>query len=142
MKPLRIDVASPVLNEARYIRGCLDSVLAFERPAGLQWNIYVVDGGSTDETKVIAKEYAGRYPKVHVLDNPGRIQSCALNLALKRATGDYFLRLDAHAEYAPDYLLRCIEGALASDADNVGGIISTLPGADTYAASIVQAVTT
>jgi lipopolysaccharide/colanic/teichoic acid biosynthesis glycosyltransferase/glycosyltransferase involved in cell wall biosynthesis len=142
MKPLRIDVAIPVLNEARYIRGCLDSVLAFERPAGLQWNMYVVDGGSTDETKVIAKEYAERYPEVHVLDNPGKIQSCALNLALKRATGDYFLRLDAHARYSPDYLLRCVESALASDAENTGGVVKTLPGADTYAAKVVQAVTT
>src|ERR1035437_4322847 len=142
MKPLRIDVAIPVFNEARYIRGCLDSVLAFEKPAGVERTIYVVDGGSTDETKVIAKEYAERYPEVHVLDNPGRIQSCALNLALKRATGDYFLRLDAHAKYSPDYLLRCIEAALASDAENVGGTVKAFPGADTYAAKAVQAVTT
>jgi glycosyltransferase involved in cell wall biosynthesis len=142
MKLLRIDVAIPVLNEARYIRGCLDSVLAFERPAGLQWKIYVVDGGSTDETKVIAEEYAVRNPEIEVIHNPGRIQSCALNLALKKATGDYFLRLDAHARYSPDYLLRCIEAALASDADNVGGIFRTLPGANTYAAKAVQAVTT
>src|ERR1035437_6597905 len=142
MKPLRIDVAIPVLNEARYIRGCLDSVLVFERPAGLQWNIYVVDGGSTDGTKLIAEEYAARNPEIEVLDNPGRIQSCALNLALQKATGDYVLRLDAHAKYAPNYLLRCIEAALASDADNVGGIFKTQCVADTYAARLVQAITT
>ncbi len=139
---ITIDIVIPVLNEGKYLQACLDSVLAFEKSTNVQTTVYVVDGGSEDQTRAIAAEYAAKHPEIQVLDNPGRIQSCALNMAIQRGTGDYFLRLDAHAKYPPDYLRRCMESAQASGADNVGGIFKTLPGGDTYWARVVQAVTT
>jgi lipopolysaccharide/colanic/teichoic acid biosynthesis glycosyltransferase/glycosyltransferase involved in cell wall biosynthesis len=137
-----IDIAIPVLNEEKHLPGCLNSVLAFEKPLGVRLSIYVVDGGSSDGTKNIAAEYAALHPNIQVLENPGKIQSCALNIVLRRGTGEYVMRLDAHATYAPDYLMLCLKSALESGADNVGGVVKTLPGADTYSASVVQAITT
>jgi lipopolysaccharide/colanic/teichoic acid biosynthesis glycosyltransferase/glycosyltransferase involved in cell wall biosynthesis len=137
-----IDIAIPVLNEEKHLPGCLNSVLAFEKPLGVRLSIYVVDGGSSDDTKNIAAEYAALHPNIQVLENPGKIQSCALNIVLRRGTGEYVMRLDAHATYASDYLALCLKSALESGADNVGGVVKTLPGADTYSASVVQAITT
>jgi glycosyltransferase involved in cell wall biosynthesis len=137
-----IDIIIPVLNEKKFILQCLQSVLAFDRPTGLSSRIFVVDGGSTDGTLEIVHKVAAGHPEIEVLDNPGRIQSCALNIALRQVQGEYILRLDAHATYPCDYLAQCIQSAAASDADNVGGVFRTLPGADTYQAQVVQAVTT
>jgi len=137
-----IDVIIPVLNEEEFILQCLQSVLAFDRPPELMWRIFVIDGGSTDGTLEIVHKVVAGHPEVEVLANPERIQSCALNIALRRGRGEYVLRLDAHATYPCDYLVQCIQSAIASDADNVGGIFRTLPGADTYQAQVVQAVTT
>jgi glycosyltransferase involved in cell wall biosynthesis len=137
-----IDIAIPVLNEEKHLLGCLNSVLAFEKPLGVRLSIYVVDGGSSDDTKNIAAEYAARHLNIKVLDNPKRIQSCALNIVLREGIGEYVMRLDAHATYPPNYLALCLKSALESDADNVGGIVKTLPGAATYSAKVVQAITT
>jgi len=137
-----IDIAIPVLNEEKHLPGCLDSVLAFEKPSGVRLSIYVLDGGSSDGTKRIAAEYAVRNPSIQVLNNPGKLQACAVNIVLKNGTGEYVMRLDAHATYPSDYLALCLQSAVASDADNVGGIVKTVPGAATYAAKVVQAITT
>lgn len=58
---------------------------------------------------------------LRVTDNPGRIVSTGLNAAIRAAHGDIIIRLDAHTQYAPDYLCRCVEVLEKTKADNVGG---------------------
>src|SRR6187399_459294 len=108
MKDIDIDIAIPVLNEEKHLRECLNSVLAFEKPPGVRLSIYVLDGGSSDDTRRIASEYAARHPNIQVLENPGRLQACAMNIVLRQAAGDYVMRLDAHATYPIDYLALCL----------------------------------
>lgn len=60
-------------------------------------------------------------PIVRVIDNPGRIVSTGLNAALKSARGEIIIRMDAHTEYAPDYVSQCVAAIQATGADNVGG---------------------
>ena len=40
---------------------------------------------------------------------------------IAEAKGDIFLRADAHSEYAPDYVEKCVQALLETEADNVGG---------------------
>lgn len=136
-----IDIAIPVLNEEAYLQGCLDSVLSFELPEGVCCTIYILDGGSRDRTREIACDYAQRYSNIIVLDNPGRIQSCALNIVIRDGKGDYILRIDAHSFYPPNYLRFCLETAERTGADNVGGVIAK-PGGSGYQSRLVQALTT
>lgn len=137
-----IDIIIPVLNEHEYILKCLQTILAFGRPSGISLRIFVVDGGSTDTTLKIVNNIAEEHPEIKILNNPQRIQACALNIALSCGSGEYILRLDAHATYPPDYLQKCVQVAVDSNCDNVGGVVTTLPGAKTYQAQVVQAVTT
>jgi glycosyltransferase involved in cell wall biosynthesis len=58
---------------------------------------------------------------VRLIDNPGRIVSTGLNAAIRAARGDIIVRMDAHTEYAPDYIRRCVEMSRRTGADNVGG---------------------
>lgn len=139
---ITIDIAIPVLNEEAYLQGCLDSVLGFELPENANCAIYILDGGSRDKTREIAANYAQRYPNISVMDNPGRIQSCALNTVIREGKGDYILRLDAHSFYPSNYLHLCLETAERTGADNVGGVFITKPGGSGYQASLVQALTT
>jgi hypothetical protein len=48
----------------------------------------------------------------------------ALNLGLAAASGEIFLRVDAHTLVAPDYVRRCVERLRTSGAGNVGGPMS------------------
>jgi glycosyltransferase involved in cell wall biosynthesis len=81
----------------------------------------VADGGSNDCTQEIIEKLALRDSRVKLLDNPFKIQSAALNIALENSQGEIFLRADAHCDYALDYVEKCVKALQNSKADNVGG---------------------
>ena len=56
-----------------------------------------------------------------MIDNPQRIQAAGLNHAIRAARGEVIARMDVHADYAPDYLEKCVEVLDRTGADNVGG---------------------
>jgi glycosyltransferase involved in cell wall biosynthesis len=116
-----VTIIIPCRNEARYIRECLDSVLANGFPRE-RLEILVVDGESEDETRAIVAEYARRFPCVRLLRNPQRIVPTALNLGIRVARGQVIMRMDAHATYAGGYIERCVAALREHRADNVGGV--------------------
>lgn len=138
-----VSILIPCLNEFHFIRGCLASVLEFNMPNGAALReVLVIDGGSTDGTPDIVREIAASDVRVQLLNNPGRIQSTALNIALRVASGDYVLRLDAHSSYPANYLALCFETSLRTGCENVGGLFVTQMRGSGYGASLVQALTT
>jgi GT2 family glycosyltransferase len=80
-----------------------------------------VDGMSTDRTPAMLVEYARTRPNVTVLENRDKIVPHAMNLGIRAAAGELIVRIDAHAEYAPDYVAKCIEYSQKIGAENVGG---------------------
>ena len=108
----------PTLNERRHI----DALLAFftsSQPA--QKELYIVDGLSTDGTQEIIARWQTEHPNVHLLENPCRYVSHALNLAIPKCRGAILIRLDAHTEYASDYFEQIITTFERTQADIVGG---------------------
>src|SRR5690606_25690892 len=109
----------PCLNEAAHIEALIDRLTpSAER---LDMRIVVADGGSMDGTQRIVKRIAIRNPRVFLLDNPKRLQSAAINLAVA-TFGDEcqsFIRIDAHGDYPADYCDQLIEEAEATGADSV-----------------------
>jgi len=107
-------------NESSHIQLFLDSLLSQDF-RGLDWEIIVADGASTDDTRARLDACARRDPRITVIDNPARTVSCGLNAAIRVARGDIILRVDAHTEYAPDYVRKCVDALALTNADNVGG---------------------
>jgi succinoglycan biosynthesis protein ExoA len=116
----RISIVSACRNEAKHIRVFLDSLLAQDLD-GFDWEIIVADGMSNDGTRDALLEYAKKNPRISVIDNPARIVPTGLNAAIRAARGEIILRIDAHTEYAPDYVKKCVATLLTTDAQNVGG---------------------
>lgn len=137
-----VSVIVPCRNEEKYIKNCLTSVLNFDLPDNTKIEVLVVDGMSEDRTVDIVRGIIQKDSRIRLLLNPGRIQACALNIAIKIAKGNWLLRLDAHSTYPSNYLSLCYETALKTKADNVGGLFITQPGNNTYQAHLVQALTT
>ncbi len=75
--------------------------------------------------------------QLRVIDNPQGIVATGLNRAIRAARGEIIIRMDAHTEYAPDYLKRCVETLAKTGADNVGGPARTVP--KTYFESAIAA---
>jgi len=119
MQP-RVTIAMPAYNEERYIEACIASVQAQDYPRNLI-EILIADGRSTDRTREIIAALAAADPRIHLVDNPARLQAAGLGQMVKQATGDILVRMDVHCEYAPDYVRKCVEVLERTGADNVGG---------------------
>jgi glycosyltransferase involved in cell wall biosynthesis len=115
-----VSIVMPCLNEARFIEGCVRSAQEQSYPAD-RLEILVADGGSTDGTRENLARLAQTDPRIRVIDNPHRIQAVGLNRMIREAKGAVIVRMDVHAEYAPDYVEKCVDALESTRADNVGG---------------------
>ncbi len=115
-----VSVIVPVLNEEKYINGCLDSLLKQDYPKE-NLEIILVDGNSNDKTVDIIKEYTQKYSFIKLVSNPQKTVQYAMNIGIKNSSGKYIVRMDAHAEYSSDYISKCIEYLKKTKAANVGG---------------------
>jgi glycosyltransferase involved in cell wall biosynthesis len=121
-----ITVIVPARNEGLFLERCLRSIMDLDYPR-TAFEILVVDGMSTDETKHIIESFAAIHSQIKYVANPQRITSAALNRGIGLAKGDLIAWMSAHNEYDRDYLKLCAEYHGKFQADNVGGVIVTLP---------------
>jgi succinoglycan biosynthesis protein ExoA len=115
-----VSLIVPCRNEREYIEPCIRALLAQEIPPG-SCEIIVADGLSNDGTRAILARLAADHACLHLVDNPGRIVSTGLNIAIRAARGRIILRIDVHTQYAPDYVSQCLAVLHETRADNVGG---------------------
>jgi succinoglycan biosynthesis protein ExoA len=115
-----VSVVVPCRNERGHIESCLTSILGQIEPLG-GMEIVIADGMSDDGTREIVKRFAACDSRVRLIDNPECITPTGLNAAIRAARGEIIIRMDAHSEYAPDYVSRCVEVLQSTGADNVGG---------------------
>ncbi len=120
-----VSVVMPVYNEEKYIEKCIDSLLLQDYPKeNMEW--IFVDGCSKDRTVELLNGYQSQYPDlIRIYNNPHKIVPFAMNIGIEASAGKYIVRLDAHADYATDYISKCIYYLEHTDAENVGGLAET-----------------
>jgi len=128
---LFVSIIIPCRNEENFVDMCLDSIIANDYPKD-KFEVLVIDGDSDDRTRKIINGYAQEYEFIKVLDNPKKITSAGLNIGIKHAKGNFIIWMSAHSHYEKDYISRSIEFLQKYNADNVGGIIKTLPRGNTF----------
>ena len=128
-----LSVICPIYNEERYIGNCIESILKQDYPKA-DLEIIFVDGMSRDRTREIVAEYAGRYPFIHLSDNPHKIVPYAMNIGILASKGDIIIRLDAHVIYPENYFSELVAKLIEYGADNVGCPCNTLPTNDSVVA--------
>ena len=122
-----ISVICPTYNEERFMEACLRSMLAQDFPKD-QWELLLVDGGSTDQTRSLIAPYLEQYSNIRLLDNPHRTAPYAMNIGIRAAQGEYICRIDAHSAFPTNYLTTLFRYMQElPDAANVGGVCQTLP---------------
>jgi glycosyltransferase involved in cell wall biosynthesis len=112
---MHLSIIVPARNEADVLRPCLESLLAQSEDGfalGDDWELFLVDDGSTDQTRSIALGLAG----VQVLDPaplpPGWTgKANAVWTAAQKARGEWLLFTDADTIHQPGDLRRALHEA-------------------------------
>lgn len=87
-----ISVIVPVYNTEKWLRRCVDSILA---QTFTDFELLLIDDGSTDGSGAICDEYAGIDSRVRVFHKPNGGVSSARNLGLNNARGEWISFVDA-----------------------------------------------
>lgn len=86
----KVSVVMPVFNAGPFLRSAVESVL---RQTWSQWELLVVDDGSTDDCLDSIRDLDD--PRIRVLRQDNRGKSAAMNRARAAATGEFWAILDA-----------------------------------------------
>jgi glycosyltransferase involved in cell wall biosynthesis len=100
-----VSVIMPFFNAERFFRESIESVIAQTYP---NWELLLIDDGSTDGSTETALAYAGEHPhKVRYLaheNHQNKGASASRNLGIRNARGSYIAFLDADDIYLPEKL--------------------------------------
>lgn len=113
---MEISIIVPVYNVEPYLRRCIDSIL---NQTYRDFELILVDDGSTDNSSSICDEYQKAHPFIRVFHKQNGGQSDARNYGIERATGKYVTFIDSDDYVTTDYLQCLYEMATNFSADVV-----------------------
>ena len=131
-----VSVIIPCRNEEKFISKCLDSLIK-QNCSKENLEILVIDGMSEDRTRELVAQFSERHSFIKLLENPKKITPAALNIGIESAQGGIIIRMDAHSVYREDYIANCVKYLNEYDADNVGGVLITVPAKNTMTAKAI-----
>ncbi len=100
---LQVTVAICTWNRCDLLRQTLEQMTRLLIPAGLEYEILVVDNNSTDATEQVVTSFATRLPVRYVFEStPGKSFAC--NRAMRETRGDYILWTDDDVLVAETWL--------------------------------------
>ncbi|MEB3293952.1 MAG: glycosyltransferase [Synechococcales bacterium] len=97
----RISVIVPAYNVSGYLA---DALTSLEHQTFQDFEVLIVDDGSTDETAAIARSFSQRDTRFRLLQKPNGGLSSARNFGIAQAQGEYIALLDGDDAYGVDKL--------------------------------------
>ena len=113
---MEISVIVPIYNVEKYLNKCLDSIL---QQTFTDYELILVDDGSTDTSEKIADEYAAKDDRITVIHKQNGGLSDARNCGLDKATGKYICFIDSDDWIEDTYLEELLSLAKNNEADIV-----------------------
>ncbi|MBN2900107.1 MAG: glycosyltransferase [Clostridia bacterium] len=92
-------------NYAKYIQQSIESVL---KQTYKDYELIIIDDGSTDNSKEIIEQYR-EYPNVRIVYQKNKGLNITNNIAMRLASGQYLVRLDADDYWDIEYLEKVVE---------------------------------
>lgn len=116
---LLISIITPVYNAEKFLKHCIDSVLAQTYNC---WELILVDDGSCDGSASICDDYANHDCRIRVVHKENTGVSDSRNIALDMVQGEYVMFLDADDYWNSTNVLECLlNQAIVNKLDIVRG---------------------
>ena len=113
-KLVAISIIIPVYNCAEYLPQCIESLLV---QTFRDFEILVVDDGSTDGTYELSKQYEANYGFIRVFQQEHRFAGTARNYGFSEAQGEYVIFLDGDDYFDPHLLEKAYTRIRETNAD-------------------------
>lgn len=113
-----VSVIIPSYNEGPTLNNCVDSLLT---QTYQNIEIIIVNDGSTDNTRNIARRLARRHPQIRVRNKKNGGKASALNFGIAKAKGSIVISIDADSMFLPDTVAQLVLSFQDSDVAAVGG---------------------
>lgn len=110
----QVSVILPAYNCETTLERCLDSVLS---QTFRDFELIIVNDGSTDGTLSIAESFARDDERVTVISQANQGQGMARNAAIKLSKGSYIAFIDSDDRYKPGALASMVDALESNDAD-------------------------
>ncbi len=110
----KLSIVIPIYNSETWLKDCIDSILTQDYQ---DYELILVDDGSTDNSGEICDSYAAEDNRIKVLHIENGGLGNARNVGIKNARGEYILFVDADDEISKT----CIPSLLSHEADLVVG---------------------
>lgn len=116
----KISIVIPVYNSERFLERCIKSILD---QTFTNWELILVDDGSTDASGDICDTISKNYDQIYVIHQQNQGYSGARNAGLELVSGDYVTFVDSDDWLERDALETLYKGIIAEDADYaIGGV--------------------
>lgn len=123
---IRFSIITVTFNSEKTLQNCLNSVRNLNVSSEVDYEHLIIDGGSTDDTLRIIKDYSSNSSKSHYLSENDNGIYDALNKGIKLSTGEYILLLHSDDRFANNDVLLVYHQVLKSENFNLDMIYSDL----------------
>lgn len=103
----------PIYNVEKYLEECIQSIL---RQTFKEYEIILVDDGSTDRSSQICDNYVQKEEKISVIHKKNGGAASARNAGIKAAIGDFLVFIDSDDYFADNYFLQSVYHVLEEGA--------------------------
>ena len=118
-----ISIIVPVYNTYEYIAECIESVIC---QSVKNWELILVDDGSTDKSGEVCDWYKERDKRIHVIHQKNAGQSKARNCALKLCKGNFLVFLDSDDRLTQNSLEWLYRALISSNSNIACGAIAKI----------------
>ena len=130
-----VSIVMPMYNVEKYVSAAIESVLC---QSLCDWELLVVDDGSTDNSNAVAQKYASLDRRIKVLHKENGGLSDARNYGLEHAHGKYIHFFDSDDLIQPDFYEKMLSAIIKGnydfvicgyfkDVENIDGTINSYP---------------
>ena len=113
-----LTIVVPVFNASLQIKRLLDSIVPQLKE---EYELLLIDDGSTDDSLTIAREYEAKYTCIRVIEKENEGIAKTRNLGIEKATGEYICFVDDDDFLDPNYFSTFLSAIKSREADIVLG---------------------